>query len=210
MALSLSTELCWVLILTLLLCLHYYPAYPYAALLGCCRIDHQCVSDLLQYKDADSAISKFLHHAVCKYLPQNSAVFVSNFLTLEYVLHSLACIALWMQLHTASIFYQDVYYRLLQYFCMWLTMRYMRSCHMYLLWMEWADRGPSLLCKWRSNLFGSCWYPQSTQVPGKKKKIVQPRVSGRKWWLKHHLNMRAKSVGWNLCPNCDHLIYYLL
>ena len=111
MALSLSTELCqlcWVLILTLLLCLLYYPAYPYAALLGCCRIDHQCVSDLLQYKDADSAISKFLHHAVCKYLPQNSAVFVSNFLTLEYVLHWLACIVLCMQLHTASIFYQDV------------------------------------------------------------------------------------------------------
>ena len=35
-------------------------------------------------------------------------VFLSNVLTLEYVLHSLVRIALCMQIHTASKFYQDV------------------------------------------------------------------------------------------------------
>lgn len=165
----------------------------------------------------DSAISKFLHHVVFKYLPRNSVVFLSMsslwsmYCTHLHVWH-FACkyiqLASFIKMFVSLSLY--IYY-LYWYYCMWLTMRYMRSCHMYLLWMERAGRGPSFLCKWRWDMFflvGTMYHPFNGSIQFR----ANIKVNATSLWKEtmaetsKSLTMRTKSVGWNLCPNFDDLV----
>lgn len=131
---------------------------------------------------------------VFKYLPRNSVVFLSNVLTLEYVLHSLARIALCMQIHTASKFYQDVCLSLSIYIiyinitvCDWPWDTWDPVTCTYYEWNEQAEALPSCVSEDEICFFLLVPCTIHSMVPsssGQKSKLMQP-VCGRKPWLKH-------------------------